>query len=93
METEDQNRLTFFRCFSTPLWGSLGLCPGPTHFLPYIQPLLVAVISKFNVTHHLYADDTQIYLEFDSRNFDSSTTELQTALRQSSCGWEITNLN
>ena len=28
------------------------------------------------MTHHLYADDTQIYLELDSRNFDSSITEL-----------------
>ena len=28
------------------------------------------------MTNHLYADDTQIYLELDSRNFDSSITEL-----------------
>ena len=27
------------------------------------------------MTHHLYADDTQIYLELDSRNFDSSIIE------------------
>ena len=30
--------------------------------------------------HHLYADDTQIYLELDSRNFDSSITELTNCL-------------
>ena len=30
------------------------------------------------MTHHLYADDTQIYLDLDSRNFDSSITELTT---------------
>ena len=32
------------------------------------------------MTHHLYADDTQIYLELDSRNFDSSITELTNSL-------------
>ena len=32
------------------------------------------------MTHHLYADDTQIYLELDSRNFDSSITELTNCL-------------
>ena len=32
------------------------------------------------MTHHLYADDTQIYLELDSRNFNSSITELTNGL-------------
>ena len=32
------------------------------------------------MTHHVYADDTQIYLELDSRNFDSSITELTNCL-------------
>ena len=32
------------------------------------------------MTHHLYADDTQIYLELDSRNFDSSINELANCL-------------
>ena len=34
-----------------------------------------------NVTHHLYADDTQIYLAGDSRNFDSSMEELTECLK------------
>ena len=41
----------------------------------YTTPLST-VISKFNVTHHLYADDTHIYLELNSRNFNSTITEL-----------------
>ena len=70
--TVDQNRWMSFRCVSTPLWGSAGLSPCPTP--------LSSVISKFTVTHHLYADDTQICLELDSRNFDPSSTELAKCL-------------
>ena len=64
----------------------------PLPFILYTTPLS-SVISKFIVTHHLYADDTQIYLELDSRNFDSSTTDLANTLRPSKHGWGITNLN
>ena len=53
--------------------------PWPLFFTLDATPL-ISVISKFNVTHHLYADDTQIYLELDSRNFDSSITELTNCL-------------
>ena len=45
----------------------------------YTTPLS-SVISKFNVTHHLSGDDTQIYLELDFRNFNSSITELTNCL-------------
>ena len=51
----------------------------PLLFTLYITPIRL-VISGFNVTHHLYAYDTQIYLELDSRNFNSSTTELANCL-------------
>ena len=47
------------------------------------------------MTHHLYADDTQIYLELDSRNFDSSITELTNWLEavQASMGNNKLKLN
>ena len=79
-ETEDQNRWISFRCFSSPLWSSPRLRPGPTPFTLFIVPLS-SVISKFRVSHHLHADNTQIYLELDSINFDSSTTELANCLK------------
>ena len=38
------------------------------------------IISSFNITHHLYADYTQIYLALDHRNFDSSFAEFTECL-------------
>ena len=57
-----------------------GSVLGSLFFTLYTSPIS-QVISKFNVTHHLYADDTQIYLAVDSRNFDSSMEELTECLK------------
>ena len=57
-----------------------GSVLGPPLFTLYTSPLS-QIIFKYKVTHHLYADDTQIYLAVDSRNFDSSMEELTECLK------------
>ena len=70
---------SFSDAFSLPYGVPQGSLLGPLPFTFYTTPLS-NIISKFNVTHHLYADDTQIYLALDHRNFDSSFAELTECL-------------
>ena len=57
--------------FGVPQWSGLS----PLVFLSILPPLS-QVSSSFSVTHHLYADDIQIYSTIDYRNFNYSIVKL-----------------
>jgi len=56
----------------------------------YTTPLS-ALISSMSLNHHLYADDTQLFLSFHPAEFHSNITHLQNALQQIS-SWMTVNL-
>ena len=68
----------------------LGISFSDAFSFPYGVPKVLSwvrlyyplspTVSSFNVTHHRYADDTQIHLVLDSRNFDCSIAELTECL-------------
>ena len=66
---------SFSAAFSLHYGVLQGFVLGHLLFILYTTPLS-NIISSFNVCHHLYADDTQIYIPLDHRNFDSSFAEL-----------------
>ena len=63
---------------------------GPLLFIMYTSPLST-FISSFSLNHHLYADNTQLFLSFRPPDFDSSVTHLQNALQHIS-SWMTANL-
>ena len=52
---------------------------GPVLFTLYTTPLS-AIISIFDIDHHLYADDTEIYMSLSFSNAKESLEKLQHCL-------------
>ena len=62
-----------------------GYVLGSVLFTLYIIPLS-AIISSFDINHHLYADDTQMYMPLSVSNAKESLEKLQQCLMGVSAG-------
>ena len=78
---------TFSDKVTLSYWAPQGSVLGPVLFTLYTTPLS-AIMSSFDINHHLYADDTQIYMSLSVSNAKESLEKLQHCLMGVSAGWQ-----
>ena len=67
-----------------------GSVLGPILFIMYTTPLS-SLLSNTGINHHLYADDTQLFISFSPSSYPTSIIQLQSAIAQVS-SWMSSNL-
>lgn len=67
-----------------------GSVLGPLLFIMYTTPLST-LLSRTSVDHHLYADDTQLFISFSPSNFTPTINHLQSVFSSVST-WMSANL-
>ena len=75
---------------STFLWRTPRLCPWPYPF-QQVHHTLSTLISSRSLNHHIYADDTQIFIFFSPKYFTTAITQLQNTITDIS-SWITANL-
>lgn len=58
-----------------------GSTIGPFGFKLYTKPL-TAIAKKHNISIHLYADDTQLYIPFDPHNSEAALSQTEACIEE-----------
>ena len=72
------------------LWHTQGSVLGPILFNMYTTPLSTLILSR-SLNHHLYADDTQLFISFAPKTFTTAISQLQDTISDIS-SWMTANL-
>jgi hypothetical protein len=58
-----------------------GSVIGPFGFKPYTKPL-ASIAKKYDLSIHLYADDTQLYLCYSPENVDTAMSQIEQCIEE-----------